>query len=139
MITMSKEKEIVLLFRDILTRTNEMADAAEKDPMDIEFIRAERKTYLEKYEDNKALLSLPASEVTSNFMFKMMYGNFSDTMLKLLTLVGLYYKNIDRFYGVPEDEQNLKDTVKELGNFRQECNKRFKKVEAQLSSIGHVD
>lgn len=136
---MSKEKEIVLIFRDILTRTNEMADAAEKNPMDIDFIRAERKTFLESYEEHKALLSLPANEVTSNFMFKMMYGNFSKTMLDLLTLVGLYYKNLDIFYGVESDKQNLDDTVAELGKFRSECNKRFKKVEAQLSSIGHVE
>jgi hypothetical protein len=136
---MSKEKEIVLLFRDILTRTNEMADAAEKTPMDIEFIRAERKTYLEHYEENKALLALPASEVTTNFMFKAVYKGFAETMTQLLTLVGLYYKNLDLLHDNPEDAEKLKETVSELGNFRNECNKRFKKVEAQMSAIGKVD
>lgn len=136
---MSKEKEIVLLFRDILDRTNKMADAAEKNPMDIEFIRAERKTYLENYEDNKALLSLPANEVTSNFMFKAVYKGFSETMLQLLTLVGLYYKNLDLLHDNPENAQKLQETVSELGDFRNECNKRFKKVEAQLATLGRVD
>jgi hypothetical protein len=60
-------------------------------------------------------------------------------MTQLLTLVGLYYKNLDLLHDNPEDAEKLKETVSELGNFRNECNKRFKKVEAQMSAIGKVD
>ena len=136
---MVKEKEIVLLFRDILDRTNALADAVEKEPVDIEFVKSARETYLDKYKEGLDLLSLPANEVTDNFMFKLMYGSFSETMKNLLLLVGLYYKNMVTFYGVDGEEQNLKETIQDIGKFRKECNKRFKKVEAQLASIGHVD
>ncbi len=135
---MSKEKEIVLVFRDILTRINTLADAAEKEPIDIELIKSEKASYLESYEERKALLALPASEVTSNFMFKLMYGSFSETMNNLLNLLGLYYNNITLFYE-ENAEESLKETIQEFGEFRKECNKRFKKVEAQLSSIGNVE
>ena len=134
---MSKEKEIVLTFRDLLTRTNKMADAAEKTPIDIEFIKAEAETYKEKEVEYKELLSLPADEVTDNFMFKMIYGGFSEVMLNLVTLVGLYYNNLQLFFD--KDEEKLKETIEELGDFRNQCNKRFKKVEKQLSKMGHVD
>ena len=136
---MVKEKEIVLLFRDILDRTNELADAVEKNPVDIEFVKTARESYLSKYQEGLDLLSLPANEVTDNFMFKMMYGSFSETMKNLLLLVGLYYKNMVTFYGVEGEETNLKETIQDIGKFRKECNKRFKKVAAQLASIGHVD
>lgn len=136
---MVKEKEIVLLFRDILDRTNDLADAVEKEPVDIEFVKTARASYLGKYQEGLDLLSLPASEVTDNFMFKMMYGSFSETMKNLLLLVGLYYKNMVTFYGVEGEETNLKETIQDIGKFRKECNKRFKKVAAQLASIGHVD
>ena len=45
---MSKEKEIVLILRDILDRTNELDDAAKCDPIDIGFIRERQASYLEK-------------------------------------------------------------------------------------------
>ena len=136
---MSKEKEIVLIFRDVLDRTNELADAVKCSPIDIEFIRERRKSYLSKYKEDIALLDLPASEVTDNFMFKLMYGGFSATMKNLVMLIGLYYKNVDHYYGVEEEKEKFNETLAEIEKFRTECNKKFKKVEAQLASIGHVD
>ena len=136
---MLKEKDVVLLFRDILNRTNALADAVEKDPINIEFIKSENETYQASYEEGVKLLSLPASEVTDNFMFKLMYGSFSDTMQQLLKLVGLYYNNMLTFYGTEGAEENLANTIEAIGKFRKECNKRFKKVESQLSAIGHVE
>ena len=136
---MIKEKDIVLLFREILNRTNDLADIVEKDEIDIEAIKEARASYLARYKDDIALLKLPANEVTDNFMFKLMYGNFSETMQNLVMLVGLYYKNMVTFYDVEGEEQNLQETIQDISKFRKECNKRFKKVEAQLSSICQVD
>ena len=125
---MSKEKEIAMIFKEILDRTNELADVLEKKPIDIDFIRTQRKSYLEHYEENKALLELPVSEISSSAGFSLIYRGFGKDMSGMYTLVGLNYKNLDTTYGVDGKEEEFEGYVNQVLNFRTFLNKNFKKV-----------
>lgn len=135
---MSKEREVVLVFRDLLKRINDTADAVEKSPMDMEFIRNSAEEYKTLEVEYNELLSLPANEVTSNFMFKMVYNGFAETMKNLVKLVGLHYNNLILFYD-EEQDNDLAETIVAVKRFREQCNKNFSKVEKQLSAMGHID
>ena len=106
--------------------------------MDMNAIREASEEYKSLEKEYNEILSLPANQVTNNFMFKLVYNGFAETMKNLVKLVGLHYNNLILFYDNEQDD-DLAETIVAVKEFRRQCNQNFKKVEKQLSTMGHVD